>query len=97
MITVIIITITIIIKVLIIVIIFKIVTTTSIIILLLIIITIITDRYSKLTKVAIHIVFLIVHSLKKTLFNSVFVRVNFLTLCLTCSDVVIQMCLYHYT
>ena len=59
----------IIIKVLIIVIIFKIITTTSIII---IIILIITDRYSKLIEVAIDIlVFLIVHSLKKILFNSV--------------------------
>ena len=58
----------IIIKVLIIVIIFKIITTTSIII----IISIITDRYSKLIEVAIDIlVFLIVHSLKKILFNSV--------------------------
>ena len=58
----------IIIKVLIIVIIFKIITTTSIIIIILII----TDRYSKLIEVAIDIlVFLIVHSLKKILFNSV--------------------------
>ena len=58
----------IIIKVLIIVIIFKIIITTSIIIIILII----TDRYSKLIEVAIDIlVFLIVHSLKKILFNSV--------------------------
>ena len=58
----------IIIKVLIIVIIFKIITTTSIIIIILII----TDSYSKLIEVAIDIlVFLIVHSLKKILFNSV--------------------------
>ena len=58
----------IIIKVLIIVIIFKIITTTSIIIIILIM----TDRYSKLIEVAIDIlVFLIVHSLKKILFNSV--------------------------
>ena len=63
----------IIIKVLIIVTIFKIIRTASIIIIIIIIITVI-DRYSKL-EVAIDIVFLIAHSLKKML-NSVFVRVD---------------------
>ena len=60
----------IIIKVLIVVIIFKIITTTSSIIT----ITLITDRYSKLIRSSYRYCF--PHSLKKMLFNSVFVHVD---------------------
>ena len=59
----------IIIKVLIVVIIFKLIAATSTII-------IVTDRYSKLIRSSCKYCFLIVHSVKKMLFNSVFVRVD---------------------